>query len=59
MGHDWVFDVLQDLADYADRNGLPDLARKAEEALAVARAEVAKAEDDGSPGGGDDWTPLH
>ncbi len=42
MGHDWVFEVLRDLADYADRNGLPRLARKAEETLAVAREEIAE-----------------
>lgn len=41
MGHDWVFEVLRDIADYADRNGMPRLARKAEETLALAREEVA------------------
>lgn len=46
MGHDWVFEVLRDLADYADRNGLPRLARKAEEALVLAREEVAARKDE-------------
>lgn len=41
MGHEWVFEVLADLAAYADQNGLNRLARKAEETLAVAREEIA------------------
>lgn len=41
MGHDWVFDVLTDLRDYALANGLPALAAKAAEALQVARVEIA------------------
>lgn len=40
MGHDWVFDVLRDLKSYAEANGLPALAAKAEEALRVAEIEV-------------------
>lgn len=51
MGHDWVFELLRDLADYADRNGLPRLARKAAEALDVARDEVGKPSGEG-PGSG-------
>ncbi|ESW60193.1 MAG: hypothetical protein Q27BPR15_13235 [Rhodobacter sp. CACIA14H1] len=51
MGHDWVFEVLRDLADYAERNGMPRLAGKAEEALAVAREEIAAQRDDGGAGG--------
>ena len=41
MGHEWVFEVLADLAEYADRNGLCRLARKADETLAVAREEIS------------------
>lgn len=41
MGHDWVFEVLRDLATYARRNGMPGLAEKAEETAAQARAEIA------------------
>lgn len=39
--HDWVFEVLSDLKDYAERNGLPALATKVDETVAVARAEIA------------------
>jgi hypothetical protein len=41
MQHDWIFEVLGDLQAYASRNGLPLLAAKADEALRVARAEIA------------------
>ncbi len=41
MGHDWIFDVLKDLKSYAEANGLPALAAKADEALIIARAEIA------------------
>ena len=41
MGHDWVFDVLEDLKSYATANGLLALAAKADEALKVAAAEIA------------------
>lgn len=57
MRHDWVFEVLGDLAAYADANGLPRLARTAREAIEVARSEIeALAEEDGSGNGG---PPLH
>lgn len=59
MGHDWVFDVLEDLADYAERNGLPRLARKAAEALVVARDEIGAGEDDGTPGAEGGRSSLH
>lgn len=39
--HQWIFDVLTDLRRYALANGLPALARKAEEAIETARAEIA------------------
>ena len=43
MGHEWIFDVLKDLASYARANGLPALAHKAEEALRVAEVEIPDA----------------
>jgi len=52
-GHDWIIDVLEDLRTYAKRNGMNDLARKADETLAVARQEIAaKAQSGGEPGTG-------
>jgi hypothetical protein len=59
MRHEWVFEVLTDLADYAERNGLPRLACKAEETLAVARDEIAATRDDGSAGSGGGEPSLH
>ena len=54
MGHDWVFDVLRDLRDYALANGFAGLAAKVEEALLIAGDEImpqagllAKAPDSG------------
>lgn len=41
MRHDWIFEVLRDLKAYAQANGLPALAQKADEAMRVARAELA------------------
>lgn len=41
MGYEWIFDVLEDLKSFAQANGLPALAAKADEALDVAAAEVA------------------
>ena len=40
MGHDWIFDVLQDIKDYALANGFPGLAAKVEEAQRIAKQEV-------------------
>ena len=40
MGHDWVFDVLRDLKDYAVANGLNGLAIKVDEALVIAGDEI-------------------
>ena len=39
--HDWIFDVLSDLQDYATANGLPDLAASVAVSVAVARRETA------------------
>lgn len=56
MRHDWIFDVLNDLRRYALANNLPALAAQAEQALAVARAEIG-AQSDGGDGGGSDTSP--
>ncbi len=48
MRHDWIFNVLRDLKTYAQANGLPALAQKVDEAMAVARIEA-----DGAVGGMD------
>jgi len=45
MRHDWIFDVLTDLKAYALANGMTALAVKADEALVVARDEVARTSD--------------
>lgn len=63
MRHEWIFDVLSDLRLYAQSNGLPALALKAEEALRIARAEVAanppaEAGQDGDTCGGAPATGL-
>lgn len=52
MGHDWIFDVLRDLISYAQANGLPAVAAKAEETLKVAEAEVAGLATMSAPKGG-------
>lgn len=52
MRHDWIFDVLKDLRSYAHTNGLPALAAKADEALQVAKAEIAAIGSPDSPGEG-------
>lgn len=49
MGHDWVFDVLNDLRTYAEANGLPALAAKADEAIRVAMDEIAAMGGGGGP----------
>ena len=59
MRHEWVFEVLMDLADYAERNGLPRLACKVAETLAVARDEIAAAQDDGRGGADGGERSLH
>lgn len=45
MAYDWIFDVLEDLKAFALANGLTALAAKADEALEVARTEVASLQD--------------
>jgi hypothetical protein len=42
MRHEWIFDVLKDLRNYAEKNGLSAIAAEAERALAVARKELAE-----------------
>lgn len=58
MRHDWVYEVLADLADYADKNGLPRLAQIAEEALQVAREEIRARAGEDDPGPDED-PPVH
>jgi hypothetical protein len=41
MHHEWVFDVLSDMLSYATLNGLPRLAERVAEAIAVAREEIS------------------
>lgn len=61
--HQWIFDVLADLRRYALANGLPALARKAEEAIETAKAEIAALPPEAEPGqkheaeGGDNIGP--
>ena len=50
MRHDWIFDVLSDLKDYALSNALPELASSVDLALTTARREIAGA-DRSEPGG--------
>jgi hypothetical protein len=47
--HDWIFDVLSDLHDYALVNELPELAASVEVTLAVARREAAGTEGPSDP----------
>lgn len=51
MGYEWIFDVLKDLKTFANANDLPELAHKADEAMATAKAEIAARTD--KPGKGD------
>lgn len=41
MAHEWIFDVLNDMRTYADKNGLPALAAQITVALHVAKSEIA------------------
>lgn len=52
MRHDWIFDVLRDLKTYAQANGFPALAAKADEALRIAGAEIVTLSS-AEPGGAD------
>lgn len=54
MRHEWILDVLRDLREYAQQNGMFALAQQAESALHVAMIEVAGS---GPGGGADDGTP--
>ena len=40
MGQKWIIDVIADLRDFADRNGLPLLANQLEVTASVARIEI-------------------
>lgn len=52
MRHDWIFDVLTDLKAYALANRMTALAAKADEALVVAREEMARIADATDPDDG-------
>lgn len=51
MRHDWIFDILSDLHDYASRNDLPELALKVQETLVIARREVEAEAEGGTTAG--------
>ncbi|HCP81000.1 MAG TPA: hypothetical protein DIT67_05210 [Octadecabacter sp.] len=40
MGHKWIIDVIADLRDFAERNGLPLLANQLEVTASVAKTEI-------------------
>lgn len=40
MGFEWIFDVLKDVKSFASANDMPELAHKADEAMAAAKAEI-------------------
>lgn len=46
MRHDWIFEVLQDLRSYAERNGLPAVAESVADTLRVAQDEIAAKDED-------------
>ncbi|THD84859.1 hypothetical protein E7811_03800 [Aliigemmobacter aestuarii] len=56
MRHDWILDVLSDLAAYARDNGMPGLSAEVERTLTLARDEIQVAEDDGL--GADAFDPV-
>ncbi|MES2144680.1 MAG: hypothetical protein V4516_10050 [Pseudomonadota bacterium] len=40
MAHEWIFEVLQDMRSYSQKNGLPLLMAQLDAALLVARTEI-------------------
>jgi len=54
MGQKWIIDVLADLRDFADQNGMPLLAAELRDAARVAMLECAKMTETAVPGHGDD-----
>jgi hypothetical protein len=40
MAHEWIFDVLNDLRTYAEKNNLPRLAAQVAATLVVAKSET-------------------
>lgn len=55
MRHGWIIDVLTDLKTYAQSHGMVALAHKVDEALRIARAEIAASGSEG--GNGSSGTP--
>jgi hypothetical protein len=43
MKNDWILEVLQDLGQFADANGLPELSRQLRDVYISAEAEIASA----------------
>lgn len=41
MGQKWIIDVISDLREFADQNGLPLLAHQLDVTSTVAQAEIA------------------
>jgi predicted transcriptional regulator len=44
MAHEWIFEVLQDMRNYSQKNGLPALMEQLDLALRVAKTEIASGE---------------
>jgi hypothetical protein len=42
MRHDWIFDVLNDLRRYAEKNDLPNIATETTRLLDIARKELTE-----------------
>ncbi|MEN8841012.1 MAG: hypothetical protein ABF288_07835 [Octadecabacter sp.] len=49
MGQKWIIDVIADLRDFAERNGLPLLANQLEVTASVAQTEIATRLDGAAP----------
>jgi hypothetical protein len=43
LRYDWIIEVLQDMKTFSDRHGMVALARKVDETIRVAEAEIAVA----------------
>lgn len=43
MRYDWIIEVLQDMKTFSERHGMVALARKVDETIRVAEAEIAVA----------------
>lgn len=43
MSKQWIIDVLEDMRDFADANGMPTLAQELDKSIPVAVAEIGQA----------------